>query len=71
VKQLKFKTMKTLQLIRFIAKYAMNNPSYQTVVISGNDDMTILDAIAELSLNHHDTIWNVNTHTCKDTILVY
>jgi hypothetical protein len=63
--------MKTLQLIRFIAKYAMNNSKYQTVVIGGNDDMTILDAIAELSLNHPDTIWNVNTHTCKDTILVY
>jgi len=63
--------MKTLQLINFIARYAIKHPNYQTVVIGDNDDMTILEAIAELSLNHYAMDWSVDITSCKDTILVY
>ena len=63
--------MKTLQLINFIARYAIKHPNYQTVVIGDNDDMTILEAIADLSLNHYAMDWSVDITSCKDTILVY
>jgi hypothetical protein len=63
--------METLQLINFIAKYAIRYPNFQTVVIGAGDDLTILEAIADLSLNGPTMEWNVNTTDCKNTILVY
>jgi hypothetical protein len=63
--------MDTLQLINFIAKYAIRHPNFQTVVIGPGDDLTILEAIADLSLNGPNMDWAVNTTDCKNTILVY
>ena len=63
--------MKTLELINFIAKYAIRHPNFQTVVIGAGDDLTILEAIADLSLCGSFMAWAVNTTECKNTILVY
>ena len=63
--------MTTLQLINYIVRYNLRNPSFTNVVILGNDEMTILAAIEDLSLNAHDMTWSVNVTECKNTILVY
>jgi hypothetical protein len=63
--------MTTLQAINFIATYAIKHPNYQTVVIGSNFDMTILEAIADLSLNAPNIEWHFNTTDCENTILIY
>ena len=64
--------MNTLELIAFIANYVIENKNFNTVVIGGNDDMEILEAINYLS--SHDIKlqdWQVNTSECKNTILIF
>ncbi len=64
--------MKTIELIRFIAVFAHENPTFKTVVIDAQDDMTIDESIEDLIFNHAAvTDWSVNTTDCRNTILVY
>ena len=65
--------MNKLQVINQIANIMTSAPKYDTVVIGGQDDMTMLEAIiffCETSIDRQD--WKIDANfICKSAILVY
>ena len=65
--------MNKLQVIEQIVNIMTAAPKYDTVVIGGHDDMTMLEAIrfmCQTSIDRQD--WNIDVnYICKDAILIF
>ena len=65
--------MTKLQVIEQIVNIMTSAPKYDTVVIGGHDDMTMLEAIrffCQTSIDRQN--WNIDVnYICKDAILIF